>query len=288
MSTLFDMSLPRWPKPNTSAIFSDESSLGEQFAVFGGLYFWWPSDDYKNQIATFERELAEIKTKYGITTVKWQDVPTPSVKLNGYKALVEYLASQTKNHLRFKCMVVDTHKYPLKKKSVGATDKLVGYLKYYTVHLADGIMATQKGYFYDITIDDYEWRPDTGHDSKALGRAVEGRYLNLFQPADVTIDKYKWQHSELNTADDEDSNLIQMADLLAGAVAFCRNGGLERTSTVSTGRIELIAVIRKCYGGVRLDKYQQARGPFHIWNFTDPDGGPSPSLTAPGNVPNFP
>jgi hypothetical protein len=104
----------------------------------------------------------------------------------------------------------------------------------------------------------------------------------------VTIDKYKWQHSELKAADDEDSNLIQMADLLAGAVAFCRNGGLERTSTVSTGRIELIAVIRKCYGGVRLDKYQQARGPFHIWNFTDPDGGPSPSLTAPGNVPNFP
>lgn len=288
LSTLFDMSLPRWAKPNTSAIFSDESSLGQRFAVFGGLYFWWSSDEYKNQIATFERELAEIKAKYGIGTVKWQDVPVPSMKLKGYKALVEYLATQIKNNLKFKCMVVDTHKYPLKKKSVGATDRLVGYLKYYTVHLVDGIMATQKGYFYDITIDDYEWRPDTGHDSVALGRAVEGRYLKLFQPADVAIDKYKWRHSELKTVDDKDNNLIQMADLLAGAVAFCRNGGLGRTSTVSTGRIELVAVIRGCYGGVRLDQYQQPRGPFRIWNFIDPEGVSSPSPTAPGNVTNFP
>jgi hypothetical protein len=71
-------------------------------------------------------------------------------------------------------------------------------------------------------------------------------------------------------------------------VAFCRNGGLDRTTNVSIGRQELIQVIRQGYVGVRLDKYQQPRGPFVIWNFADPDDGPLPSLTARGNVTNYP
>jgi hypothetical protein len=81
-------------------------------------------------------------------------------------------------------------------------------------------MLTQRGYFYDITINNYSFRPNKGQDSRALGKQVEGRYLKKFQPTDPAINKRRWRHSELKTANDEDSNLIQMADLLAGAVAF--------------------------------------------------------------------
>lgn len=280
------MSLPRWPAPNTSVTFFDESSLGERFVVYGALYSWWPSADYKKEVAGLEDKLAEIKRKHGLNTVKWKEVPPPGWKLEGYKALVSYMAS-LKNRNRFKCMVVDTDKYPLKNKAVTGGDRLVGYLKHYTLFLVDGIMLTQRGYFYDITIDNYSFRPKKGQDSSALGRQVEGRYLKVFQPADPAIDKRRWRHSVLKTANDEDSNLIQMADLLAGAVAFCRNGGLDRTSNVSIGRKELIAVIRKSYGGVRLDKYQQPKGPFVIWNFEDPDDG-GRSLTARGEVRYYP
>jgi hypothetical protein len=251
------------------------------------LYSWWPSADYKNEIGWLENKLADIKSKHGLSTVKWTEVPRPSLKLEGYKALVRYVAS-LKSRTKFKCMVVDTDKYPLKKKAVTGGDRLVGYLKYYTVFLADGIMLTQKGYFFDITIDNYQFRPKTGHDSRALGRAVEGRYLDGFQPTDPTINKRHWRHSELKTANDEDSNLIQMADLFAGAVAFCRNGGLDRTSNSSIGRKELVKVIRESYGGVRLDKYQQPTGPFVIWNFEDPDDGGRRSLTARGEVIYYP
>jgi hypothetical protein len=150
MDTLFDKSKLRWDKPFTSAIFGDESSQDENFFVLGALYFWWKTEDYKNQIAKFEAELAAIKRDHGISVIKWQDVPKPSLKLKGYKACIEYLASQTKNvsgvqkgesvggGLRFKCLVVDTKKYPLKNKAVGSTNKLIGYLKFYTVQLADG------------------------------------------------------------------------------------------------------------------------------------------------------
>src|SRR6266436_7125605 len=274
---LFDKSLPRWDKPFTSAIFSDESSQDEHFFVLGALYFWWNTEDYENQIAKFEAELAAIKRDHGISVIKWQDVPKPSLKLKGYKACVEYLASQVKNHLRFKCMVVDTSNYRLKNKAIGATDKLIGYLKFYTLHLADGIMLPQRGYPFDITIDDYEWRPATGHDAVALGKAVEGRYLDQFQPEDKSIDKYKFQHSVLKTVDDKDSNLIQMADLLTGAVAFVRNGGLLRPSNVSPPRIELVDVIQRSYRGVRLDQ-ARAFGPFGIWEFKIP-GTVGKSLT---------
>jgi hypothetical protein len=288
MSTLFPMSKLQWEKPFTSAIFSDESSQNENFFVLGALYFWWKTQDYKKQIAKFEAELAQIKRDHGISVIKWKDVPMPSLKFKGYKACIEYLASQTKNvrgvqngesiggGLRFKCLVVDTRKYRLKNKAVGATDKLVGYLKFYTLHLADGIMLTQRGYPFDITIDGYEWRPATGHDAAALGRAVEGRYLDRFKPEDRTINKHKFQHSVLKCVDDKDSNLIQMADLLTGAVAFVRNGGLTRSSNVSAPRAELVNLIQRSYRNVRLNK-PQPFGPFGIWDFRDPGKPRSPT-----------
>jgi hypothetical protein len=293
---LFNISLPRWPKPNTSAIFGDESSQDEDYFVLGALYFWWGNEGVKDRIAELEAGLAKIKADHGISVIKWQDVPRPSLKLTGYKKCVEYLASQTKNPkgghgksigggVRFKCMVVDTKKYPLKKKSVGATDKLVGYMKFYTMHLADGIMMPGHGYFYSILIDDYEWRPASGHDAVMLGKCVEGRYLEEFQPNDRTINKYKFQHSELKTAKDEDSNLIQMADLLAGAVAFVRNDGMTRQSNVSAPRKDLVHLIQQSYRGVRLDR-PMPFGPFGIWEFDIPGTGKSP--TRRGYVPYLP
>jgi hypothetical protein len=178
---------------------------------------------------------------------------------------------------------VDTKKYPLKNKAVGSTNKLVGYLKFYTVHLADGIMLTQRGYPFDITIDHYS--SDERHGSVSLGRAIEGRYLEQFKPDDKSINKYKFQHSVLKTVDDKTCNLVQMADLLAGAVAFVRNGGMLRPSNVSIGRMELVEVIRKSYRGVRLDR-PQPFGPFGIWEFRDPGKPRSP--TRRGEAPYLP
>src|ERR1700730_4505973 len=265
MPTLFPISKLPWKKPFTSAIFGDESSQGENFFVLGALYFWWKTEDYKNQVAKFESDLAAIKGDHGINVIKWQDVPKPSLKLKGYKACIEYLASQIKNvknekgesiggGLRFKCLVVDTKKYPLKNKAIGSINKLIGYLKFYTVHLADGIMLTQRVYPFDITIDHYS--SDERHGSASLGRAIEGRYLEQFKPEDKSINKYKFQHILLKTVDDKQCNLVQMADLLAGAVAFVRNGGMLRPSNVSVGRMELVDVIQKSYRGLRLDRPQ--------------------------------
>ena len=117
------------------------------------------------------------------------------------------------------------------------------------------------------------------------GGAIEGRYLEQFKPEDKSINKHKFQHSVLKTVDDKICNLVQMADLLAGAVAFVRNGGMLRPSNVSVGRMELVEVIRKSYRGVRLDR-PQPFGPFGIWEFKDP--GKPRSLTRRGEAPYLP
>lgn len=63
----------------------------------------------------------------------------------------------------------------------------------------------------------------------------------------------KQRHSHLAVAEEENCNLLQLVDILTGAVAFCRNGGNDRISERSVGMKELVEVIRKSYGGLRLD-----------------------------------
>jgi hypothetical protein len=132
------------------------------------------SSDRTAEIASLEKRSIDLKAQHGLfRRVKWEKVPSPQQhdKLEGYKSLIRDLAAN--RNMRFKCMVVDTTEYPLNNRTVCLGDLLVGYLKFYTVFLADGIMVTYPGYFYDITIDNYPFRE--GHDSHRLRLSVEGR-----------------------------------------------------------------------------------------------------------------
>jgi hypothetical protein len=115
-----------------------------------------------------------------------------------------------------------------------------------------------------------------------LGEAVERRYARKSRKAHL-----KQRHSQLAVANEEDSNLLQLVDLLTGAVAFCRNSGMDRTSVRSVGMKELVNFIQESYVGVRLGRQQQPKGPFVIWNFVDREEG-GPSLTARGEVAHYP
>jgi hypothetical protein len=262
--------LPRLTTSWTSVIFSDESSIsGQRYFVFGGLYIALPSPNYKTHIQGLENKLAEIKAKHGIGVAKWEKVKEQGWRLEGYKALVEYLSStKVRKFVRFSCMVVDRTKYKLRGQR---GDMLDAYLRYYCIFLTSGIMNRQEGYFYDITIDEFELRPETGHGKEDLARTVEYRYLdNCENPKDRSK-----RHSVLDVAKDEDSSILQMADVLSGAVAYCHNGGRERPSKITAARNELIATIRKCNGGLAMDRHQY-RGALRIWHLRKAEEGPHP------------
>jgi len=255
--------LPPYQANFRSMIFCDESSQNEKFYVVGGLYFRLDSrTDYKSEVAALEKRFTDLKAEYGLFgRVKWEKIPpaTQHNKLEGYKSLIRDLA--TIKDMKFKCMVVDTTKYQLDSKTVCFGDPLVGYLKLYCVFLTDGIMVKWPGYFYDITIDNYSFRDGQGSD--LLWRTVEGRYLKK------TLRTRLFRHCDLVTAEEENSNLLQLTDLLVGAVAFCWNGGRLRTSARSSTRKQLVEVIERSYGGVRLDK-NEPNGKFRIWPMSIP------------------
>ena len=253
--------LPRWTAPYASMIFSDESSQKEQFFVLGGLCFWVEASKRKAEVAALESRLADVKAKYGLSkTVKWEKVPHPGQYLEGYKALIREVAATKKPRLYFKCMIVDRHKYPLDDKILCDGEEELGYIKMYCTFLTSGIMLRQEGYFYDITVDRHQFHPHV------LRRTVEFRYLKRCK----TPKSREHRHCDLVACDEENSNLLQVVDLLIGAVAFCRNGGMTRDSKTSIGRKQLVEVIRRSYNGVRLDGIEHPKGRFVIWNFMVP------------------
>lgn len=260
--------LPRWIVPYVSMIFSDESSQKKRFFVLGALYLYAEFNNRQAEIVSLENQLKELKADHGLFgRVKWEKVPSPGKYLEGYKALIRYVAGLRKK-LYFKCMVVDTQKYPLNHKIICRGDELTGYLKMYCVFLTDGIMLVKEGAFYDITIDSYQFR--VGHDHNNLKRSVNARYLNKCK----VQRSRNHRHCDLVMCREQDSQLLQVVDLFVGAVAFCWNDGmLDPPSKKLISKKALVDVIQASYVGTKLDKPHH-REPFRIWELLNArDGG---------------
>jgi hypothetical protein len=241
-------------------IFCDESSQGERFFVLGALYFALKTDvDYKAETARLEGNLRALKERYGLfKTVKWEKVPSTQQenKLEGYRRLIRWFGAT--RDMRFKCMVLDTTKYPLGNRQRWQGDALIGYLKFYCTFLSDSIMRRYPGNFFDITIDNYTFRE--GDDSQKLRDTVEGRYLNHTLSASRL-----YRHCSLVTANEEESNLLQLIDILTGAVAFCWNGGKLRTSARAASMKQLVGLLEIRFK-TKLDKASRVDR-FQIWEF---------------------
>jgi Protein of unknown function (DUF3800) len=248
------------PAERRSMIFCDESSQKERFFVLGALYFAFKADsDHVANIALMEKQMRDVKAKHGLFgRVKWEKVPAAQQKnkLEGYKAVIKMFT--VAEGVRFKCMVLDTNKYPLDNRVRWRGDALVGYLKFYCVFLSDGIMVRHPGHFYDITIDNYTFRE--GCDSDDLRMSVEGRYVNK------TKKNRLQRHCDLSTANEEDSNLLQLTDLLTGAVAFCWNGGKLRNSGRAASKKQLVELLESKFN-ISLDR-PRFNGRFGIWEFS--------------------
>lgn len=211
--------------------FCDEASHNEQrYFVLGAVYFVLTEGaDSRADVANIERQLTELKTKAGLfARLKWAKVPTRTGgHFEGYREFIKSFIET--DGVYFKCLVIDTHKYPLNNAERWAGDALVGYQKFYCVFLADGLMQRYPNYYYEIVIDEF-----AGVNCDELTRMVEGRYVRKVKP------KNAMYHCGVIAGDERTSNLLQLTDLLVGLVGFVWNGGMERDSQRAKTRQELV------------------------------------------------
>jgi hypothetical protein len=253
-------------KPKQSLLaFCDEASHNcQRYFVLGAVYFALNEGaDADQVVTTVEQDLTNLKAKYDLGTVKWQKVPTRDGKyLDGYKALIQDFLETASVY--FKCIVIDTHKYPLGNAKLWSGDILVGYQKFYCVFLADGLMQRYPGYYYQVVVDQF-----AGCVPADLEKSVEGRYVKKVKPTSAMY------HCDVKSGDETTSALLQLTDLLVGAVAFAWNGGMERTTPRASVRQELVKLLEARLT-ISLSKATSwSTQKFNIWEFT-PNPLPTP------------
>ncbi len=244
-------------QPESLLAFCDEAShTKERFFVLGAVYFIAKeSVDLAAMVAKIEQELAELKQKSGLDRLKWGKVPISEGKyLDGYKQFIKEFLETEKVY--FKCIVIDTQKYPLRNAKRWAGNALVGYQKFYCVFLADGLMQRYPNYFYEIVLDEF-----SGVDYGALEYACIGRYVKKVGP------KVVMNYCAVKHGNDQTSSLLQLVDLLVGMVAFVWNGGMERESKHARTRQEIVKLVEKELKLTIGEATYWGAQKFNIWEF---------------------
>lgn len=247
-------------RPNQALMaFCDEASHNQQqYCIFGAVYFLLnEGSDAAAEVASAERQLTELKERYGLLErIKWTNVPTqPGNYFEGYRAFIKDFLET--DGLYFKCMVIDTHKYPLNNMKLWGGDALVGYQKFYCVFLADGLMKRFPNFYYEVVIDQF-----SGVSCADLERMTEGRYVKKAKP------KSAMYHCKVKAGDEKTSNILQLADLLVGAVGFAWNGGLKRESYRAARRREIVKLLEQETKISLSQPTSWSQRKFNIWLLT--------------------
>ena len=248
-------------QPESLLAFCDEASHSkERYFVLGAVYFILKKDvDLAATAADIERKLEETKRKsHLLERLKWEKVPTREGQyLEGYKQFIkEFLETST---VYFKCLVIDTSKYRLNNAERWAGDALVGYQKFYCVFLADGLMVRYPNFYYEFVLDEF-----SGVDYPLLEYTVTGRYFKKVAPKTVM------HYCAVKTGNEQTSNLLQLTDLLVGAVAFAWNGGMNRNSNRARIRQQIVKYIEKKLRMKLGESTYRSAVKFNIWEFQVP------------------
>jgi hypothetical protein len=233
-------------------IYCDESSTAERYMLFGGVI----------TTETNAGDLSEVidrwRTKHGMhRELKWGKVSRQ--KLPAYCSLIDLFAEHARQgFLHFNVIVFDTHQIDYKTYHQGR--KELGFYRFYYrfVLYKFGIYAHDASYSMRVFLDE---RSEL--DAKrlevmqiVLNRGIRKRYgLNT----DVV--------RSVEAQQSHQSNLMQLADVIMGAVGFHCNG-LHRRLNASPARRALAAHIAERAGLRELSSNTNPRrADFGIWRF---------------------
>ncbi len=260
------MPKPEWRPPSTVVAYCDESShTAHRYFVIGASFFCPTDPKNADQVVQkLERSLEEIKTHHHIKDqLKWEKIPAGGQYREGYKACLTYILKHLKDKKWFfRCMVIDTSKCPLDSKEYMDGNSEEGYFKFYCVFLARGLMKGGANYFYDIRVDTCS---GSFEDIPTLEYTVDRK----FRRNDKSIDPLKnyIEYCNIQEVEARQHNLLQVADLLIGAVAFAWNRKGDEKSKRRRAKEEMLQFIEGELGIKLSDPTLYGMRRFVIWKF---------------------
>jgi len=234
-------------------IYCDESRQSEhRFMVLGGLVI------RATNVPNFNTTMAKCRAETNMhAELKWTKV-SPQ-KLPEYKRFIDYFfAVNNANQVRFHSLLIDNHQVDHKRFSGG--DKELGFYKFY----------------YQLLLHAFGWRycqKETGsrlvvlldHRNSSYSLDTLKRELNRGMARKFQVPGNPFVSVE--SRDSKQTDLIQIADLLIGAVGFQKNG-LHLLAESKRAKVELAAYIAAQAGlDDLISDTQRSNYRFSIWNF---------------------
>lgn len=247
--------------PKEHHIYCDESSTGSRFIVYGGIVL--PTRD----LESFEDLVAAWRTRYKMDDeLKWGKVS--SGKYAEYQAFVDfYFKNRHRDGLHFKSMICDTQSpgYIALRKEKPDTAYYILY--YYFLLKKFGPYAKDNDHSLSVILDER---------STAYNLTDLKKFLNISIRNECRLDRDVI--SELRCCDSKNSNAMQLADVLMGALAWEYND-LGTRPDASKAKNDLAAHLAKRLRIKSLRDHTEWRNPlFEKWIFKF-TGQPRPNMS---------
>lgn len=234
-------------------IYCDESRQSEhRFMALGGLII--RADNVANFNATMAKYRGETRMH---AELKWTKVSAQ--KLPEYKRFIDYFfALNNANQVHFHCLMIDNHQVDHKRFSGG--DKELGFYKFYYQLLLHGF-----GRRYCQKEANRRLIVHLDHRTSSYSLETLKKVLNRGMTKKFQLPGHPFVAVE--SRDSKQTDLIQIADLLLGAVGFQKNG-LHLLAESKKSKVELAEYIASQAGlNDLMQDTLRSNQRFTIWNF---------------------
>ncbi|HET7228542.1 MAG TPA: DUF3800 domain-containing protein [Longimicrobium sp.] len=242
------------PRPPTSAgrpvveVYGDESLKRGHYDLLGGL--WIPA----RHAVTLREAIAEVRTRHGCTVeIKWTKCSGSSVHPVYAEVVDLVMAAIDAGRAKFKCIVIDRRLVDNAAWNDG--DRELGYFKAWWTLL---LSRVQPGWRYRVRLD-------------ALNLQRSGRLLTLRDTLNAAAMRDRGLGypccESVEPRDSKKDDLIQVVDLLTGAVGFHYAAG-HLAPGASRGKIEMAERLCAALGKPGLCfESKPSETSFNVWKW---------------------
>ena len=237
----------------TYHVYCDESrQCGDRFMVLGGIVI--PSGN----VPVFEKSMSKFRSETKMhAELKWRKVSNQ--KIQEYRRFIDYFFAQNNtDQLHFHALIIDNHKVDHRAFSQG--DKELGFYKFYYQLLLNCFGRRYCGRNPKAKIHVYLDYRNSRYSLEELKTILNAGIRKRWG---VTTSPFR----SIEPRDSKRSEIIQINDIVLGAIGFQKNG-YDLVAGSSAAKRNLMAYIVEQVGLKNLkDGTPISQKRFTIWNF---------------------